>query len=99
MSEAPDALSACEKAVESAEYGVLVAHLVVPDPQPRPSNWDGTREDYFVFKKNGQVVLVEVTSRSPMTLMRVDPRTPKGAETWSHVSKLGADIAVLLKDG
>jgi hypothetical protein len=99
MSEAPDALSACEKALESAEYGVLVAHLVVPDPQPRPSNWEGTREDYFLFKKDGQVVLVEVSSRSPITLARVDRRTSEGAATWTHVSKLGADVAVLLKGG
>jgi hypothetical protein len=99
MSNAPDASSACAKALELTKYGVLVAHLLVPDPEPRPTNPEGTREDYFVFKENGQVILVEVSSRSPMTLMRVDPRTPEGKETWGHVSKLGADVAVLLKDG
>lgn len=80
------------------KYGVLVAHLVVVDPEPRSGNWEGTREDYFVFKKNGHAGLVEISSRSPIKVMPVDSKTPTGAETWRNVSKLAGDVAALLKD-
>lgn len=65
-------------------------HAVIPDPKPRPTNPEGTQEDYFIFKENGQTVLLKLSPRHPPKWTRVDLATSEGVGTWNYVKSLKA---------
>jgi hypothetical protein len=97
VAQAADLFCITKELLRFEDRDVQTLRIAIPNPKPWSLNKEAVYEDYFVFQENGQVVLVEVSSRSPLAYRRVDPKTPEGAETWEHVSRLGADVATLLK--
>lgn len=98
MSDAPDGF--CVNSNINVPFegnDVQAVHVHVPNPRPRQMNKECVAEDYYIFEENGQIVLAQVSSRCPYILSRVDPKTSEGQDTWTYVSRLGPDVAGLLK--
>lgn len=90
-------LCRCAQVSKFIKNGVQFTHLSIPEPTARRATIDGTGEDYFIFEENGQPVLLEVSSRTPLILSRVDRNTPNGGETWNRVCDVLSDVAHLFK--
>ena len=98
MAEAADLFSITKETIDFEGRQVLAHRVNIPSPRARPvSNIEGVSEDYFIFLRDGRIVLLEVRSRSPYELIRVDLATPRGSEIWSYLCNLGGDVAPLLK--
>jgi hypothetical protein len=97
MAQSADLFRVTRELLRFEDGDVQTVRIAIPTPNPWSLNKEGVQEDYFVFEENGQVVLVEVSSRSPFICRRVDTKTPEGAETWNRVCGLGFEIATLLK--
>lgn len=96
MTEVSDLFCITKESVKFEGRDLPADHIKIPNPKPRPMNKEGLSEDYFVLREVGHTVLLEVTSRSPYILSRVDPKTPRGVEIWAHLCNLGANVSHLL---
>jgi hypothetical protein len=98
MAEVSDLFSITKETINFEGRHVLAHRVSIPSPRARPvSNMEGVSEDYFIFLIDGRIVFLEVSSRSPYALSRVDPKTPRGGEIWNYLCNLGGDVARLLK--
>jgi hypothetical protein len=98
MAQAADLFRITKESITFDGWGVSADHVKIPSPRARPiSNIEGVQEDYFIFLEDGRTVLLEVASRSPYELRRVDLKTPRGIEIRNYLSNLGGDVARLLK--
>jgi len=98
MAEAAELFSITKETIDFEGRHVLARRVNIPSPRARPiSNIEGVSEDYFIFLKDGRIVLLEVRSKSPYKLIRVDLTTPRGSEIWNYLCNLGGDVAHLLK--
>jgi hypothetical protein len=97
MAEAIDLFCITKESVNFEGRDVSADHVKIPSPRARPiSNIEGVREDYFIFLEDGRTVLLEVASRSPFVLSRVDLKTLRGIEIRNYLCNLGGDVARLL---
>jgi hypothetical protein len=98
MAEAADLFCITKETIRFEGRDIFVDRVNIPSPRARPiTNIEGVQEDYFIFQEHGRTVLLEVRSRSPYVLSRVDSTTPRGMEIWNYLCSLGDDIARLLK--
>lgn len=98
MAKAADLFCITKKSVEFEGRDVTADHVEIPSPRARPvSNIEGVREDYFIFLEDGHTVLLEVASRSPYQLRRVDSTTPRGMDIRNYLCNLGDEVARLLR--
>lgn len=97
MAEAADPFCITRETIKFEGRDVPAEHVNIPNPRPRPINKEGLSEDYFIFLEDGRTVLLEVASRSPYILSRVELKTPRGNEIRKYLCNLGGDVAHLLK--
>lgn len=94
---AADLFCITKETIRFEKRDVSADHVRIPNPTPRPMNKEGLSEDCFILLLDGHTVLLEVASKAPYIVSRVDRGTPRGVEIYDYLCSIGGYVARLLK--